>query len=103
MFGILETSQDLFYIVLSIAIISFTVFLCWFMYYLIRILKNAVYMVEKVTTVMQKADKVLDLIQEKLESGGTYFALAANAVKSIVEYAVEKKTTAKKTVSRKKK
>ena len=43
-------------------------------------------MVEKVTVVMKKADEVLDMIKDKLDSTGSYIAIAASAVQSAIEY-----------------
>ena len=37
----LETSKDLLYVVLSLCILWFTVFLCWLLYQAGRVLKNA--------------------------------------------------------------
>jgi len=94
--GILETSQDLFYITLSLSLIAFSVFLCWFMYYLIRLMKNAVYTVEKFTDVMKKLDEVLDMAKDKLKSTGTYLTMVATGVKSVMEYVGDKKESPKR-------
>ena len=81
-----NTTLDILYLVLSASIGIITIFLCWALYYVIRALKNGVYMVEKVTVVMQKADEVLDLAKEKLHSTGTYLGVAVNIAKGIMEY-----------------
>lgn len=36
-----ETSQDIFYLVLAFCVLWLTVFLCWALYYLVRILKQS--------------------------------------------------------------
>lgn len=91
-----ETSLDVLYLSLAACVIVLTFFLCWALYYLIRLGKNAVYTVEKFTVVLKKADEVLDIVKEKLHSSGTYLAVAANAVKSVVEYMGERKATRRK-------
>ncbi|MBI4122320.1 MAG: hypothetical protein HY461_03230 [Parcubacteria group bacterium] len=88
-----ETSLDVFYLTLSVCIAVLTFFLCWALYYFIRLGRDAVYTVEKFTSVLRKLDEVLDTVKEKLHNSGTYIALAANAVKSVVEYLGEKKQT----------
>ncbi len=98
----LEQSQTVFWYVLSGSIGVLTLFLCWGIYYLVRMLRNAVYVVEKFTSVLQKADEVLDLAKEKLHSGGTYLAMAIEGVKTVAEFVGEKKAP-KKRSSRKKK
>jgi hypothetical protein len=84
-------SLDILYYTLAAAVGLITIFLLWMLYYWIRLLQNAVYTVEKVTNVFKKADEVLEMIKEKLHSGGAYLALVANAVKSVMEYVGEKK------------
>lgn len=97
----LEQSQTVFWYVLAGSIGVLTIFLVWGIYYLVRILKNAVYVIEKFTNVLQKADEVLDLAKEKMHSGGTYLAMAIEGVKTVAEFVGEKKSTKKR--SRKKK
>ena len=96
-----ETTLDLLYIVLAGAVGVLTIFLCWAIYYVVRMLRNAVYMVEKVTVVMQKADEVLDLAKEKLHSTGTYLGIAANVAKGVMDYMGEKGTPIVKKVRKK--
>lgn len=82
----LNTSLDVLYLTLALCVFLLTLFLCWALYYLIRLGRNAVYTVEKFTSVLHKADEVLDMLKEKLHSSGAYIGLLANAVKSVVEY-----------------
>lgn len=101
-----ETSLDILYITLAASVALLTVFLIWGIYYVVRILKNAVYMVEKFTVVMKKADEVLDLAKEKLHSTGTYLGVAVNLAKGAMEYFGESgmlpKPKKKRTTRRKK-
>lgn len=99
----LDQSQTVFWYVLSGSIGVLTIFLCWGIYYLVRMLRNAVYVVEKFTSVLQKADEVLDLAKEKMHSGGTYLAMAIEGVKTVAEFVQEKKSPTRKRTTRKKK
>ena len=87
----LETSQTTFWYIFAGSIGLIAIVSAWMIYYLVRLLKNAVYTVEKFTSIMKKADEVLDMAKDKLHSSSTYLALGANAVKSIVEMVQEKK------------
>lgn len=98
----LDTSQTVFWYVLSGSIGLLAILTAVMLYYIIRLLKNAVYTVEKFTNVLKKADEVLDLAKEKLQSGGTYLAMAVEGVKSIVELVGEKKAPKRKTRKKKK-
>lgn len=98
----LEQSQTVFWYVLSGSIGILTLFLCWGIYYLVRMLRNAVYVVEKFTSVLQKADEVLDLAKEKMHSGGTYVAMAIEGIKTVADLVGEKKSTRKRSTRKKK-
>ena len=87
----LETSQTTFWYILAGSIGLIAIVSAWMLYYVVRLLKNAVYTVEKFTKIMKKADEVLDMAKDKLHSSSTYLALGANAVKSIIEMVQEKK------------
>lgn len=92
----LEDSLDVLYLTLSGSVAILTIFICCALYYLIRLGRDAVYTVEKFTTVLRKADEIMDMAKDKLHNSGTYIALAANAVKSVVDYIGDKRATRKK-------
>lgn len=63
----MENSRDLLYVVLSLCIVWFTVFLCWLMYQAARVLRNANKIVEDL---MQKLELITDavhFIKEKMD------------------------------------
>jgi len=93
---LVQSTLDILYLTLAASIAVLTIFLIWGIYYVVRMLRNAVYMTEKVTSVMQKADEVLDLAKDKLHSTGTYLGIAANAVQGAIEYFGDKKTVKRK-------
>ncbi len=97
----INTTLDILWLVLAGSIGVLTIFLCWAIYYVVRMLRNGVYMVEKVTTVMQKADEVLDMAKEKLHSTGTYLSVAASVAKSAMDYLGENGLPGKKKTTRK--
>lgn len=80
------TSLDVLYITLSVCVGFVTIFLCWALYYFVRMERNTVYTMEKFTSVLRKADEILEMAKEKLHSSGMYVAATANAVKTVVEY-----------------
>ena len=92
----LDQSQVVFWYVLSASIGLIAIMVVFLLYYLIRLLKNAVYTVEKFTNVLKKADEVLDMAKDKLQSGGTYLAMGVQAVTSLIEMFGEKATKKRK-------
>ncbi len=92
----LSNSQDVLWLSIALAVLVVTFFFCWMMYYVIRILRNTVYTIEKFTGVLKKLDEVLDLIKEKLSSAGTYVALVAKGVEQVMEMMEAKKSRGRK-------
>ena len=83
-----ETTQDIFYIVLSASILLFTIFLCWSLFYLIRLLKQT--------------NEVLRDLKEKFEHVSSVFSflkgkLVTEALKGIVGFVKNKRQKNKKT------
>lgn len=72
-----DSSKDLFYIVLSFCVLWFTVFLCWFLFYLIKILK-------------QTNDLVEDL-KEKIENALSHLGVIGEGIKKVISYVMEKR------------
>ncbi len=83
----LETSQDLFYLVLAFCILWFTVFLCIALYYIIRLLRQT--------------NEVFNDLREKVTHAMGLFAflkskVVSEAVKGVVGAVKKRKTKNKK-------
>ena len=86
----LETSKDLFFIILGLCILWFTVFVCWMMYYLIAMLRDFSKMTLSVREKLETVDKILKLVKEKLEKGSNHMALITDSVIKLVGFVMEK-------------
>ncbi|HBF66958.1 MAG TPA: hypothetical protein DDW36_00870 [Candidatus Magasanikbacteria bacterium] len=62
----LETSKDLFYIVLSFCVLWFTIFLSWWLFYLAQLTRNINSTVEEVRKKLSLLFDAVDFIREKL-------------------------------------
>lgn len=98
-----DSSLDILYLTLAASVAILTIFLVWAIYYVVRMLRDTVYVMEKFTNVMKKADEVLDMAKDKLSSTGNYLAIVANAVTAAIEYFGDGKSTKRTTRKRKKK
>lgn len=87
----LQTSQDLMFIVISFCILLFTIFIIWFLYYLIMIVRDVKRVVDNVQEKIEKTGKILELLKSKIENSSAYFVIFAKAVKEITKYVMEKK------------
>lgn len=61
-----ESSKDIFYIVLSFCVFWLTVFLCWALYYLIRMLKQTNALMSDVRERIEQATNVLSALKSKV-------------------------------------
>lgn len=101
----LETSKDLLYVILSLCILWFTVFLCWLLYQAARVLKNANKIAEDL---MQKLELITDavhFIKNKVDGLSSNMGAVSGMVAGLVERFVVNKLSEKlgERVSKKKK
>lgn len=78
-------SQDLLYIVLSICIVWFTVFLCWLLYQAARVLRNANRIVENITDKLEIISEAVGYMRDKMEGISTNMGSMGRLVTNIVE------------------
>ena len=90
-----ENSQDLLFIVLSLAILWFTVFLCWLLYQAARVLKNANDIIENVSQKLELLVGAIDFIKEKVEKLSSSMGIMNAMVGGLLEKFVVNKLTQK--------
>ncbi len=66
----LETSQDLFYLVLAFCVLWFTVFVCWMLYYFIRMLKQTNQLLTDIREKIERVTSVFSFIRSKIVEQG---------------------------------
>lgn len=91
----ISSGQDLLYIVLSLCILWFTVFLCWLLYQAARVLRNANRMVEHALQKLELIADAMKFVRERVEkitgSMGTITNLVASLVEKLVVGTIAKK------------
>ena len=90
-----ENSKDLLYIVLSLAILWFTVFLCWLLYQAARVLKNANDIIENVSQKLELIVEAIHFIKEKVEKLSSTMGIMNTMVGGLLEKFVVGKLTQK--------
>jgi len=98
--NMLETSKDLLYIVIAFCVLWLTVFMCWTIYYVAMLLKQAYDLTRGFRNKLERLDDLMDLAKRRLENSGSHLALMAEGVGQLVKYLVNKKT--QKTTKKKK-
>lgn len=87
----LHTSQDLFFIIVTICILFFTMFACWAIYYFVRILKDIHELVHDFKTKIDEIHASIFAIKEKLENSLSSVGMVTKAVKGIMSMVERKK------------
>ncbi len=86
-----DTSKDILYIVLSFCIIWVTVFLCWMLYYVTRILRNANEIVEEFRVRLQVLLEAVNYVRNKVEMISNIMTAATEGAGGLVKNFVSKK------------
>lgn len=98
--SLLNNSQDLLYIIVSISILCLAIFISWAVYYLAMILKQFFQATKEMRDRLHKVDTVVDTIKEKIEHSTSYLFLIGEGIKKLVEV-IKDRTEKKKTGGRK--
>ena len=81
----INDSKDLLYIVISVSILLFTIFSCWAIYYLARILQQMFKVIKETRDRLNKFDELVKMVKEKIEHSASYLPLIGEGVKKLVE------------------
>jgi len=71
-----ETTQDWFYLVTAVCAVWITVFLCWALYYCVRVLRQTDEVITEMRERFSKATSILNFLKNKLISQGVKGAMA---------------------------
>jgi len=102
----IDTTLDLLYLALAVAVIAIAFFVCWSLYYLVMTLKDTRSMTRDIRQRLESFWDVVELLREKLQVGGAVFKLAAHGIKELAEHvraytAKEEEKPARKTKKKK--
>lgn len=98
----LETTQDLFFLILAVATGWVAVFICWALYEVARMLHQANTVVSETREKLTRLENAISSIKERIESSVGYFGMLAEGGKSLMsmfsqrEERREKRRTSKK-------
>lgn len=81
----ISSSQDLLYIVLSLSVLWFTIFLCWLLYQAARVLKNANEIVENITQKLELITDAVSMMREKVEGISSHMGVVGKMASGLVE------------------
>ncbi len=81
----INSSQDIFFLVLAFCILWLTIFLAWIMYYGIQTVRSLYEMVSQVKRKIEAVDEIIHLVKSKISISASYVPLLISAVKKVVE------------------
>ncbi|MDP2737108.1 MAG: hypothetical protein Q8O59_05035 [bacterium] len=81
----INDSKDLLYIIISVSVLLFTIFSCWAIYYLARILGQMFKIIKEMRDRLNKFDELMKMVKEKIEHSASYLPLIMEGVKKLVE------------------
>jgi len=104
MYPMFQTTKDLLYFVIAFCLMFLTFSAVWFLYYLIKIVKDVSNLVDNVKDKVEKTGKVIDLVKEKVDNSASHFVILVEAIKEILKFVIERKRkNSEKTIKKKKK
>jgi len=92
----LETSRDVFYLVLSLAIAAVAFFFCWIAYYFAMTIKQVFSAVREMRQRLSKLDDLIKSLKEKIEHSTSYLLLIGEGIKKLVDVLRDKSASGRK-------
>jgi len=92
----LETSKDLLNIVIAFCVLWFTAFVCWFIYYVINIIKRVAETMDQVAKMANGVNQFFDEAKTRMQKASSYLPLIIDGAKKLFEFAKEKKDGTKR-------
>ncbi|TSC96344.1 MAG: hypothetical protein Athens101410_58 [Parcubacteria group bacterium Athens1014_10] len=92
----LQTSQDLLFIVIAISVLWLTVFLSIILYYFFVIVRQSSKIIKEWGNRFKKIDEIINLIKEKIGHPAASFVMLAEGIKQIINFLKIKRQTKKK-------
>ena len=86
----LSNTQDLLFLVLSIAVAWIAVFLCWALYELAKLLHQSNQVVTETRSKMSRVESAVMDVKERLESSLSYVGMLAEGGKAVMSMSTSK-------------
>lgn len=91
----LETSKDILYLVLAFCVLWFTAFVCWALYYVITLLRDASRTVGEIRDRMHAIDSAIQNVRDRFETVAGSFGAAAAGLKLVMGFLEKRKEKVK--------
>lgn len=92
---LIETSKDLLFVALALCAVWLTVFISWFLYYLIALLRDAEAMTRQGRRVVDGIERLVHTAHDKMERSAATLTLIGSALKDVVVWAMQERAKRK--------
>lgn len=102
----INSTQDIFWLALSVSALAITFFLCWMMFYVVNFLRKTSHIINRVEAITGSIHEATQALRRKTEDLATYIPLIIRGgaeLKSIIEKFAEKKSRIRRTSEKKEK
>ncbi len=86
-------SKDILFLVLAFCILWVTVFLCWMLYYVMRILRNTSQIIEEFRVRLQTLLEAVNYVRDKVEYISGLMGSASEGITGVMKKVVTKKAS----------
>ena len=93
----IESSKDIFWLVLAFCVLWFTLFFSWMIYYMAMILRETKKIIKFFSTILEKIDEIVDVVKDKMGKSAASVTLLLKAGKEIADFIKEKRGNKSKT------
>lgn len=86
-----QTSSDILNLTLSICVVALTIFLCWGIYYGIRIVKGIFEIIDELQKTIERVENMVNETKSKIENFFSATRITTDAIKGVLEYFSQRK------------
>lgn len=85
-----ETSRDILNLVLAVSIGAVAFFICWFMFYMVMSFRNIYKVTKDIRETLNEAKETVRAFRDKVKEAATFFVMASEGIKRVMDYVKEK-------------
>ncbi|OGG86521.1 hypothetical protein A3B87_01535 [Candidatus Kuenenbacteria bacterium RIFCSPHIGHO2_02_FULL_39_13] len=90
-----DSSKDVLFYIIAIAVVALTAFTCWLLYYFIAIIRNVYGLSRSLKKKMDLVEDILTSIKANVANAANYIGIVVSGIDKIVNYVQQKKATDK--------
>ncbi|MFC1662905.1 hypothetical protein ACFL04_01925 [Patescibacteria group bacterium] len=90
-----DTSKDVLFLVIALAVVILTFFTSWLLYYLVKILKKGYSAINQISEKIETLSSIVDTLKDKIEHSASAFTLLSKAINKLISSWQERRANKK--------